>query len=289
MYIEALLAATLVALASLAGALVFGHHKGLIGIERFVIPVAVGVFLSLVLFELIPETLASSPQGGGIAVAGGFLAFYVLAQYLHKRCHHLDAQDCDRKTSAGLLLVGDAVHNLADGIILGGAFLIDPTVGAATAIGLALHEVPQEIVEFGVFIRAGYTRVQAALRNLLSASGIIIGTVLTLFVSDVGGAWVWVLTGVAAGALLFLAASDLLPRIHGNLKTYGNIWYATLAIVIGFVAMTLILEWAHSMYGHGHEGGSDHVHSELLDEHAHDEHTYDEVHDDHAHDDSHDH
>ena len=253
MYIEALLAAAAVAAASLIGAAVFGNHKGLVGIERFVIPVAVGVFLSLVLFELIPETLAASPEWGGVAVAGGFLAFYVLAQYLHKRFHAQDAQDCDRKTSAGLLLVGDAFHNLADGIILGGAFLIDPAVGVATAIGLAVHEIPQEIVEFGVFIRAGYTRWQAAVRNLLSASSIVVGTALTLFVGSEGGEWVWVLTGVAAGALLFLAASDMLPRIHGNLKTYGNIWYATLAIAVGFVGMTLILEWAHAQYGHGHD------------------------------------
>jgi len=286
MYFEAILAAVCVALASLVGAVVFGGNKKLVGIERFVIPVAVGVFLSLVLFELIPETLAASPTWGGVAVAGGFLAFYVFAQFLHKRFHAAGVQDCDRKTSAALLLVGDAFHNLADGIILGGAFLIDPTVGVATAIGLALHEIPQEIVEFGVFIRAGYTRLQAAARNLLSASGIVVGTVLTLFVSAEGGAWVWILTGIAAGALLFLAASDLLPRIHGNLSTYGNIWYATLAIVIGFVGMTLILDWAHSQYGHGHAHATHEVgHSDHEDHAAHDDH---DDHDDHATNDGHD-
>jgi zinc transporter ZupT len=108
---------------------------------------------------------------------------------------------------------------------------------------------------------------------LLSASGIVVGTVLTLFVSAEGGAWVWILTGIAAGALLFLAASDLLPRIHGNLSTYGNIWYATLAIVIGFVGMTLILDWAHSQYGHGHTHATHEVeHSDHTepDDHAHD-------------------
>ncbi len=267
MYIEAIITAAALAGVSLIGALVFGNHKGLVGIERFVIPVAVGVFLSLVLFELIPETLAAAPTWGGVAVAFGFLGFYVFAQFLHKRFHSLDADDCNRKTSAGLLLVGDAFHNLADGIILGGAFLIDPSVGFATAIGLALHEIPQEIVEFGVFIRAGYTRWQAAARNLLSASSIIVGTILIMVVSSEGGEWVWVLTGIAAGALLFLAASDMLPRIHGNLKSYGNIWYATLAIVIGFTVMTFILDWSHAQYGHNHDGHDDHE-AELHDHHA---------------------
>jgi len=277
-----MLTAAALAAVSLIGAVVFGGHKGLVGIERFVIPVAVGVFLSLVLFELIPETLAAAPTWGGVAVAIGFLSFYVFAQFLHKRFHALDADDCNRKTSAGLLLVGDAFHNLADGIILGGAFLIDPTVGIATAIGLALHEIPQEIVEFGVFIRAGYSRWQAAARNLLSASAVIVGTALTLFVSSEGGEWVWVLTGIAAGALLFLSASDMLPRIHGNLKTYGNIWYATLAIAIGFIGMTLILDWAHSQYGHGHAHEHEAHEYELHDEHGEAEHSEEEHVDEHT-------
>ncbi len=278
MFIEALLTACAVAAVSLTGAFVFGGHKGLVGIERFVIPVAVGMFLSLVLLELIPETLAAAPKWGGVAVAVGFIAFYVFAQFLHKRFHALGDQECDRKTSAGLLLVGDAFHNLADGIILGGAFLIDPSVGIATAIGLALHEIPQEIVEFGVFIRAGYTRWQAAMRNLLSSSAVVVGTALTLFVSNEGGEWVWVLTGLAAGALLFLGASDMLPRIHGNLKTYVNIWYATLAILVGFIGMSLIIDLAHSQYGHGHEHEyeAEHVEYGEEDHDDHDKHEEDE-------------
>lgn len=271
---EAIIAATGVALASLIGAFVFGGHKGLVGVERFVIPVSVGVFLSLVLFELIPETLAASPEWGGVAVAVGFISFYVLAQVLHKRFHALGADDCDRKSAAVLLLIGDAFHNLADGIILGGAFLIDPTVGVATAIGLALHEIPQEIVEFGIFIRAGYTRMQAALRNLLSASSIIVGTVLTMLVAKNGGEWVWVLTGIAAGNLLFLAASDLLPRIHGNLKNYGTIWNATFAIVVGFVLMTATIEWTHSAFGHGHGHEAEaHIDADQHDDHNEEDHA----------------
>lgn len=267
MVIEALLASAGVAAISLTGALIFGGHKSLIGIERFVVPLAVGIFLSLVLYELIPETLASAPEWGGIAVAFGFIGFYLLAQFLHRYFHNLGDTECDRKSAASLLLVGDAVHNFADGIILGGAFLVDPAVGIATAVGLALHELPQEIVEFGVFIRAGYTRVQAALRNLLSASSIIVGTALTLFVAAEGDAWLWVLTGIAAGNLLFLAASDLLPRIHGNLKNYGNIWYAAGTVALGFSFMTVVLYYTHASFPHGHEHDYDHAHEVAHDHH----------------------
>ncbi len=258
MLIDALAASILVALASLVGVFIFGHDKRLIGIERFVVPIAVGVFLSLVLYELVPETILASPEFGGVAVVVGFLSFYVLAHVLHKRFHHLEADECDRKGAASLLLIGDGVHNLADGFILGGAFLIDPTIGVATAIGLAIHEIPQEIVEFGVLIRAGYTRTQAAIRNLLSASSIVVGTFIIILIAEHAESYVWLLTGFAAGNLLFLAASDLLPRIHGNVTEYGGVWRSTIAIIIGFTVMSFIVHWTHETFGHGHEHEAEH-------------------------------
>lgn len=250
MLFEALIAASFVALASLVGIFFFHGERHLEGRERFIVPMAVGVFLSLVLYELIPETLASAPQWGGIAVAFGFITFYLLAQLLHRYFHNLGDEDCDRKGAATLLLIGDSVHNFADGIVLGGAFLVDPTVGMVVAIGLAIHEIPQEIVEFGVLIRAGYSKLEAALRNLLSASSIILGTFIVILVAGEADAYLWVITGIAAGNLLFLGASDLLPRIHGNLKNYGSIWSSVGAITLGFVVMTTVINWSHATFMH---------------------------------------
>ena len=270
MFFEAILAATVVAICSLVGVFFFGRSGRLEGVERYVIPTAVGVFLSLVLFELIPETLHSNETWGGVAVAAGFIIFYVLSYELHRYFHHQHGDDpeCARKGAATLLLIGDAVHNVADGVILGAAFLVDPALGVAVAIGLALHEIPQEIVEFGVLVRGGYSRTKAALMNLLSASGIIVGTLVTLLFAAALHDFVWIITGIAAGNLLYIAASDLLPRIHGNLKNYQSFWYTLFALVAGFILMTLVLIYTHETFGHGpHE----HEHEEEDALHDHDE------------------
>lgn len=260
MFFEAILAATAVALCSLVGALFFGNSRRLEGIEKFVIPTAVGVFLSLVLFELIPETLAANETWGGVAVAVGFILFYILSYELHRYFHAREEDDkhCRQRGAATLLLVGDAIHNIADGVILGAAFLVNPALGTAVAVGLALHEIPQEIVEFGVLVRGGYTRLQAALLNLLSASSIILGTVITLMLSEHMAEYVWIITGIAAGNLLFIAASDLLPKVHGNLKSYGSFWTTLLALVLGFIIMTSTLIYTHETFGHGHTGEEEH-------------------------------
>jgi zinc and cadmium transporter len=282
MVLEAIGGSLLVALMSLVGVFFFGDNKYLHAIRKYIAPLAVGVFLSLVLFELIPETLMLAPVYGGIAVFIGFVSFYILSVYLHKKFHKTEEteEECDKKGAATLLLIGDAIHNIADGVILGGAFLINPAVGFATAIGLALHEIPQEIVEFGVLVRAGYSKTKAALLNLLSAGSILLGTILILILAEHASEYIWLVTGIAAGNLLYLAASDLLPRIHGGLKKYGSIWKSSMAIILGFAVMTAVLIWTHETFGHGH----DHDH----DEEEHEEHEEDEHHDhdeeDHDHD-----
>lgn len=262
MLLEAIFAATAVALCSLLGAFFFGNSRHLTGVERYVIPGAVGVFLSLVLFELIPETLEANPAWGGIAVASGFILFYVLSYELHRyfHAHETDDSHCNHKGAANLLLIGDAIHNLADGVILGSAFLIDPMLGVAVAVGLALHEIPQEIVEFGVLVRGGYSRFEATWRNLLSASTIVIGTALTVVLSASAEEYVWLITGIAAGNLLYIAATDLLPRVHGHLHNYRSFWYALFALVLGFGIMTTVLNYTHENFGHEHreEAGSSH-------------------------------
>lgn len=261
LFLQVIGVALMVAAVSLIGVFLFGHDRRLIGLERYVVPVAVGVFLSLVLNELIPETIAASEHLGPAIILVGFLAFYVLSQRLHEQYHHLAEEDCDRKGAAMLLLTGDAVHNFADGVILGAAFLADPAVGVATAIGLALHEAPQEIVEFGVLLRAGFTRTKAALLNFISASTIVLGAAVVFMFSAHLAEYIWVVVGFAAGNLLYLAASDLLPRIHGNLEHYGAIWKSIASIVLGFALMTGVLDWAHSNM---HEAGHDHELHEVI-------------------------
>ena len=264
MIIEALIASVLIALTSIIGVFFFGNSKKLVGVQRYVVPMAVGVFLSIILFELIPSTLAMAPELGGIAIALGFIGFYIFANYLHDKYHHLEAEDCDRKGAAILLLVGDAVHNVADGVILTTAFMIDPAVGVATTIGLAFHIVPQEIVEFGILVRGGYSRFKAALYNLYSASSIVIGTIFTLLIAEHAEDYIWVIMGLAAGNLLYLAASDLLPRIHGNLSHYGNVWQSAFSIVLGFTLMTSILIFSHEYVGHEEGHDTEHLQDEHL-------------------------
>jgi len=253
MFIEALLASVAVALISLVGVFFYGQKGHLIGTNRLVIPVAIGVFLGVVFFELIPETLEAGGDFGSLPIAIGFISFYLLSYFLHTYHHHHDAgQDehdgCEDKAGASMLLVGDSVHNFADGIVIATAFLINPAVGIATTIGIALHEIPQEIAEFGVLLKAGYNKKKAALYNLLSASSVIFGTILTFLLAQTLSEYVWVLTGLAAGNLLYIAAADLLPNVHAVSRQNNQVLSSVFATILGMVAIVLLLSWVHKTF-----------------------------------------
>jgi len=251
--IYALLAAMGVALCSMVGALFFGKHTATTTLERVVLPLAVGVFFALIFFGLLPEVIESSPTFGGVMVAAGFFMTYILAYFIHQRIHHHADELCERKEAAILILVGDAFHNFADGVVIGGAFLVSPEVGFITALAIAIHEIPQEIVEFGVYMRAGFSVPRALVLNLLSASTVVFGVLIAWLFAVAAAPFVWVLSAFAAGNLLYVAASELLPRLHTSHKHDGGFWTGLVAILVGFSFMVGVVYIAHEKIGHEHE------------------------------------
>ncbi len=242
---EALFGSIAVTLLSLIGVVFFGTSGHLKGSHRFILPAAIGVFIGVVFFELIPETIEASHEWGPVAIVAGFLGFYLLSYILDTfHHHHFDHDDhCTNKNGARKLLIGDGVHNFADGVVIVTAFMIDPSVGILTTIGIALHEAPQEIAEFGVLLHAGYTKKKAALLNLLSASTVIIGAGATILFAEFLHDYIFVLTGLAAGNLLYIAIGDLLPELRDSHKDHFAQTF--LATLLGVIAIAILVHFSH--------------------------------------------
>ncbi len=245
---EAVIASIVVASLSLIGVLFFGRKSHETGIHHFILPTAVGVFLGIIFFELIPETIEASHEWGPIAIVGGFLGFYLLSYFLDTfHHHHSDHEDMCVGHGVHKLLIGDAVHNFADGVVIASAFMIDPMIGILTTIGIALHEIPQEIAEYGVLIHSGCTRSKAALYNFLSATTVIIGTGVTLLFSELLGEYMFILTGIAAGNLLYIATADLIPELR---ETHNDHFAHTfLATLFGVIIIGVLIHTTHEFIG----------------------------------------
>lgn len=247
---EIIVSTLAIALLSLLGMFFFGEKGHVDGTHRFIVPFAIGAFLAITFFELIPETLEASGFYGSVAIVGGFLLFYLVSNILHTYHHHHtcegDTDHCSAtRVSALLLLCGDFVHNITDGVVVASAFLINPAVGWVAALGIALHEIPQEIAEFGVLRSAGYSRTKAAVLNFISATGIFLGAVLALLFATHFSSYMWILLGVAAGNLLYVAASDLLPGVHRESHTTGTFVGAFVSTLLGVVVVGALIGYSH--------------------------------------------
>ncbi len=186
----------------------------------FLLALSAGTLMGGALLHLLPEAIESpgaNVQSIFMMVIVGFTIFFVLEKLLWHRCYN---RKCPIHTFAYLNLVGDGIHNFTDGLILAAAFISGGIpLGVTTMVAVAVHEIPQEISDFGVIVYGGIKPKHALLLNFVTAlaavSGAIIGYV---FFPTPGGATQFMLP-LAAGGFLYVAAADLVPELHNEPKT----------------------------------------------------------------------
>lgn len=262
MIFEVFVAAFLVMLVSLSGVVLahktIAHH--LQARLSYFVAVSAGVFLvtaSMLLieaFELLPALYAL-----GAAVLG-----YVVAWGLHlvmpETHHHHDASCAHHHRSARRLVVGDSIHNVADGITLVPAFAVSPVLGAGVLFSIVVHEVLQEISEFVVLKQAGYSNKRALGINFLVSSTILIGVAIGLIVL-VSTTLEGMLLAVSAGFFVHVVIHDLWPTRSAHATT--TVMFMHLAAV--FVG-ALLMFGINQSFGHFHLHGAEN--------HAYDDHEH---------------
>jgi len=185
-------------------------------ISHFLSAFAAGALLGTAFLDLLPESLGESGDGAILIwTLGGILTFFVLERILHWFHHHHHEHSQEEATPTVLLLnVGDAIHNLLDGVAIAAAFLVSVPVGIVTAFAVAAHEIPQEIGDFGVMLSKGINRRKIILINIIVSLTAILGAVLTFFLGSKIEPFLPIVLAVTAGFFIYIASSDLIPEIH---------------------------------------------------------------------------
>lgn len=226
----------------------------------FLVALAAGTMLSTAFLDLIPEALeVLPPRTLFSAVLGSFVAFLLLEKIL--QWHHCHDDECDEHRATGSLnLIGDAVHNALDGMLVAAAFLADPVVGMSTTFALMLHELPQEIGDFGVLLHAGYSRRQALLANFGIALTAVTGGLVGYFFTSYFPVLNTFLLPVAVGSFLYIATVDLIPELHQRKEGWTS-----LALVGVFLLGLLLLPVSSAALGleHHHSEAEHHEEAEL--------------------------
>jgi len=209
--------------------------KSLNKILIILVSFATGAMIGGAFFHLIPEAIESlSVITTIILVTIGIIIFYLIENFLHWRhCH--EGGKCKIHPVSYLVLYGDGIHNFIDGIIIAGAFLISIPFGIMTSILILLHELPQEIGDFGVLVYGGFTRTKALLYNFLSQLTSVLGGIIGFYFLATKTYSAYLLP-IAAGGFIYIAMADLIPEILKETSLKKRLINA-IAIVIGLLIL----------------------------------------------------
>lgn len=248
--VAANLASTVVSL-SLAALLGFRWLSGLV--DRLV-HVSIGLLLATAFVHLVPEALAGglAPPALGWTVLLGILGMFVLEKLtlIHHTHHHEgdghdhhhghDAHEAGR--GAYPILVADALHNFADGVVIAAAFLVDVHAGVLTALAVLAHEIPHEIGDFMILLNAGFSRRRSFGFLLLSGMSAVLGGVAGYFLLASAQALLPFALALAAASFIYIALSDLLPELmrRSSLRvSLPEVAYVFAGVIIALLAMRL--------------------------------------------------
>ncbi len=232
-----------ISLISLIGAVTLYLRKDSLNSMLFcLVSFAVGGLLGDAFIHLIPEAFEELGNISTVSmlVMSGVLLFFVLEKFiLWRHCHHPTTEDHPHPV-VFMNLIGDAVHNLFDGLAVAASYLVSVPVGLATTMAVIFHEIPQEIGDFGILVHGGVKPIKALLFNLLSALFAVAGAVIALTFGPHISAFIPAVLPVTAGGFIYMAGSDLIPSLHGQ-RDFPKAWLQLLFILLGIGVMYLLL------------------------------------------------
>lgn len=216
---------------------------------------AIGALLGAAFLGLIPHAVEypgiDDAHEIGMAVLAGLLVFFMLEKMvLWRHCHsdHCEAHAPDfehskEKAAANLILVGDGIHNLVDGVLIAAAFVTDVHLGIVTSLAIIAHEIPQEVGDFAILLHGGFSRGSALLFNALASLTTIVGGLVAYFFLREALALVPYVLAIAAASFIYIAVADLIPGLHRRTEVSATIQQFVLIIcgvlVIYFTHATL--------------------------------------------------
>ncbi|XP_034105809.1 zinc transporter foi [Drosophila albomicans] len=114
---------------------------------------------------------------------------------------------------AFMVIIGDGLHNLTDGLAIGAAFASDPVTGLATAFAVLCHELPHELGDFALLLQTGVSIRRAVYMNIVSSVLSFVGMSIGLLLVGIGdGVTQWIYAATA-GSFLYIAFADLVPTM----------------------------------------------------------------------------
>lgn len=204
----------------------------------FLVSLSIGGLMGGAFLHLLPEAAEEFENGEVfLYTLVGFFLFLIIEKIIYWR--HCHKSRCPIHTFTYMNLIGDGIHNFTDGLIIAAGFIASPGLGIASTVAIFLHEIPQEIGDFGVLVYGGFSRKKALFFNFLTALTAILGGVFGFYLLSFTEVASKFLLAFAAGGFLYIAASDLIPEIRKE-RDIKKFFVNFGIIFLGILAMYLL-------------------------------------------------
>jgi len=208
----------------------------------YLVSFSAGALFGDTFIHLLPEIVEQT--GFTLQVSAylllGIIVFFILEKIINWHHYHYPHTKEQLHPFVITNLFGDAFHNFIDGLIIAASYLVSIPVGIATTIAVILHEIPQEMGDFGVLLQGGFSKAKALMFNFLTAIMAVFGAVVALLISAQTENITTVLIPFAAGGFIYVAGSDLIPELHKEVNIRKSI-LQLLAFVLGIGVMMALL------------------------------------------------
>ena len=214
---------------------------------------AIGALLGAAFLAILPhafEVPGVDAHSVTLTVLCGILVFFLLEKMvIWRHCHtedceaHVPDMDKVRNAATGnLILIGDGIHNMVDGVLIAAAFLTDVHLGVVTSIAVIAHEIPQELGDFAVLLHSGFSRGKALVYNMLTSLTTVIGGVVAFYSLSLANRIVPYVLAVAASSFIYIAVADLIPGLHKRPE-----FSATVQQIVLIALGVTVISVAHAM------------------------------------------
>jgi len=208
----------------------------------FLVSFAAGGLLGDSFIHLLPEAVEEDgfSLSVSLAVLVGLLLFFVLEKFICWRHCHIPTSKSHPHPVVFMNLIGDGFHNFIDGAVISASFLTTIPLGIATTLAVVLHEIPQEIGDFGVLLHGGLSKNKALVFNFASALTAVGGVIFVLILGKKFVNLTQFLIPFTAGGFIYIAGSDLIPELHKETNLAKSLMQMV-GLILGIGIMLILL------------------------------------------------
>lgn len=228
---------------ALAGLMLLLNDSKLDKVSTYLMYLAGGTLLGAALLGMLPKALSmAAPVYILQSLLFGLLFFFILEKFiLWRSCRN---NDCERHlhAAAPIILIGDAFHNAIDGVVIAASFITSTELGIFVTLSVVLHEIPQELGDFGILIKSGYSRRKAFWYNALSGATAIVFGVAAYFILETIKSLIPFVLAFSAASFLYIALADLIPEMHRKTSFKDSLSQVSL-ILLGILIIYVSINW----------------------------------------------